>query len=107
MNKVYLIKTEIRPLVGSQLLKEHPNAEGAFVNVIVPAKNKIEAEKKAKNALLEDDYETIKIEEAVDFAQIEMDDEDEAIVYKAMAWDAMIDGIIGYGAFHVWPDDTK
>ncbi len=107
MDKVYCLKIEIRPLTGSQLFMEHPHAKGAFVDVIAAAQNEIEAKEKAKNALFEDHYEIVAIEEVIDFAQIEMVDADVARDYKAMAWDALMDGIISYGTFYGWPDKAK
>ncbi len=101
-NVFYVRMVEIRPLDRSEMKKTNPELEGAYVDCIVPAINSDEAMNRARVVLEEDGYEVLNPKEIVDFRECELEDEETAITYKALAWDAIVDDKEGYGEFHCW-----
>ena len=102
MIKIYIVRSEITPTESSEMYKMNPKAIGAFVDCIVPATNKDEAIEKAKITFLEDGYKVIKIRECDAFEEFNFEEKDLEIEYKAMAWDAHFNELIGYGPFHCY-----
>jgi hypothetical protein len=106
--KIYLIKTaEVCPLSNSQMAKDMPSAKGAFTDIVVPSRNKIEANTKAKEAMFNNGYTMIGFEKIIDFDEFVWEDEDLEIEFKAMAWDAFSKGLVGNGPFYCWDEDEE
>ena len=97
--KIYLIRAEVKPLKGCLMFGK---ATGAFVNCVAYANNKRGASQFAENALKEDLYEVVSIDEVISFSDLAWKDDEEAVWYKSLAWDAYSRGLVGYGKFNCW-----
>ena len=103
MKKVFYVRMiEVKPLPQSEMKKANPDAKGAYVDCIVSAENEAEAVARARSALEKDSYKVRKPKEVIDFSECELEDEETAMAYKALAWDAAVHDMIGYGAFQCW-----
>ncbi len=98
--KVYFFRIEVKGLAGCQL----PGAiKGAFVNCVIPGRNKNEAKQKLKKALREDKYKLVSIDKIEDFYSLYFDENNaEDKEYLQMAKDALKYNEVYYGPFCTW-----
>lgn len=95
--KAYLVRVEVKGDKGSAMPTD---AKGAFVNCVVPGKDRDDAIHKLEKALAEDKYLLVKIDKIDDFDKLEFDPRDEH--YLQMAKDAVRSGSVYYGEFNIW-----
>jgi len=109
--KVYLFRIEVRGLRGSRMFKEIKKTgavNGAFVNCVVSAGTKSEAELKLNKALTEDKYQLVKVDKIEDFVSLRFDEKNpEDNEYLQMAKDALKNNEVYYGEFCTWEKNKK
>lgn len=98
--KVYLFRIEVKGLPGCQVADA---ASGAYVNCVVPASTKKQAEIKLKKVLSEDRYKLISVDKVEDFYSLDFSgDNSEDKEYLQMAKDALKFNEVYYGVFNTW-----
>jgi len=98
--KIYLFRIEVKGLPGCQVAGA---VDGAYVNCIVPASTKKQAENKLKKALDEDKYLLISIDKIEDFYSLNFNENNsEDKEYLQMAKDALKYDEVYYGEFCTW-----
>lgn len=102
----YFKQVNIKPLEGSDLLVEHKDAEGAYLSCVSSGASKDEALKALVSALEEDCYQFLSVEDIQEFSNVEWPSVDDEIYFKALAWEAIADNAVGYGAFNCYFEKT-
>ena len=99
-SELYVVTAEVIGQENSQL-REETDATGAFIHAFVFALDALDAGNRVKEALQEDKYDVVKIEEVIKNNNFVFDEDSDAN-YEELKNEAKESGDVVYGPFYIY-----